>query len=60
MNLGRFQPLDLFHLSPMFVFIAAGLLLVIAEAFTNGNRAFLMKLTVASCVISAICSILVY
>lgn len=60
MNLSRFQAIDLFHLSPMFVFIATGLLLVVAESFTKGNRAFLMKLTVASCAIAAVCSILVY
>ena len=56
----RFNPLDILHLSPLFVFIATGLLLVLAEAFTKGNRGFLMKLTVASCVVSALCSIYVY
>jgi NADH-quinone oxidoreductase subunit N len=55
------QPSDFLYMAPLLVLTVSGLLLILAEAFTQGRtRSWLMPLTVAGCVGGALAAIMVY
>jgi NADH-quinone oxidoreductase subunit N len=53
-------PRDFLDMMPLAILSVAGMLLILAEAFSRGRRHFLMRLTVGSCIAAVIAAIVLW